>query len=305
MIQKAGSLRALLQKEKGVLAPCMFDAASARVVELAGFPAMCLSSAELSMGMNGVPDLGTLNLSELEWVVSRIAANNSVPLIVDIEAGFGGPMNVYRTCKTQANAGAKALLMEDEREPGFARGVVESNMIPREEYLVNVKTAKAALEGMDCMLIARTNTDISVGLDEAVARCLGSIEAGADMTLVNRLSTMEQARAVAARVPGWKMFPDLNQAAGQEDINPHELFALGYNIVTMHFMMKAAMVGMLDYALRVAKEQNNLCTRDDVRYGVSGQSGQPFFAVQEWLDFEGEFTGVKRRFWGDKLNLNK
>ena len=87
--KKAKSFRELLAEEKGVIAPCVFDSASAHVAELAGFKAICLSGAELSMAMDGLPDLGILSLPELEWIVSRITENCSLPLIVDAEDGFG------------------------------------------------------------------------------------------------------------------------------------------------------------------------------------------------------------------------
>ena len=58
------------------------------------------------------------------------------------------------------------------------------------------------------------------------------------------------------------------------------------------------------HALRVAKDGNNLYPRDHKPYNVSGQSAQPFYPVQEWLDMEGDLTGVYRTFWGDKMNLD-
>jgi 2-methylisocitrate lyase-like PEP mutase family enzyme len=305
MDRKRISFPELLKTEKGVIAPCVFDCSSARVAELAGFKAICLSGAELSMSMDGLPDLGILNLSELEWIVSRITDNCPLPMIVDAEDGFGSPINVYRTCERLAKAGAKAILLEDEVEPGFAKGVVSKNILPRLEYFAKVKAAKSALEGSDCIFIARTNVSLDNGTEEAVARCLGSLECGADMTLVTALKTMEQAIEVSKAVPGYKMFPDLNQSVKQPTLKVADLYPLGFNLVTMHFLFKGAMVGMLDYALRTAKEQNNLYPRDDVRYGVSGQSGQPFYPVQEWLDIEADFTGVSRTFWGDKLNLDE
>lgn len=298
----------LLAEERGILAPCVFDAASARVAYMAGFKAICLSGAELSMAMNGLPDLGILNLAEHEWAVSRITETCPLPLIVDAEDGFGGPQNVYRTCKRLAAAGAAAILLEDEAEPGFARGVVESNIIPKEAYNAKVRAAKAALEGTDCIFVARTNVliDTEKGFADAIDRCHGALEAGADMLLINQLKTMEQVERFSKEFPGvWKMFPDLNQSPDQPDIHPADLYDLGINIATMHFMMKGAMVGMLDYALRVAGDQNNLCTRDDAPYQVSGQSAQPFYPVQEWLDFEETFSGIHNTFWGNKADLTR
>lgn len=302
------SFKQLISEEKGFLAPCVFDSASAHVAELAGFKAICLSGAELSMAMDGLPDLGILSLPELEWIVSRITETCSLPIIVDAEDGFGSVQNVYRTCRRLVKAGAMAILMEDEAEPGFAKGVVEKNIIPKEEYWTKVRTAKAALEGSECIFIARTNVmiDTEEGFQDAVARSKGSLEAGADMILFNQLKTMEQAKRVSEIFKGVPlMFPDLNQTVKQPEIRPDDLYALGFNIVTMHFMMKGAMAGMLHYAMRVAKDGNNLYPRDDRPFQVSGQSAQSFYPVQDWLDFEGELTGVHRTFWGDKLDLSR
>ncbi len=308
ILQKRKSFAELLSQEKSVLAPCVFDAASAHAAELAGFKAICLSGTELSLAVNGLPDLGLLNLAETEWVVSRITETCSLPLIVDVEDGFGGPQNVFRTCRRLAAAGTAAILLEDEDEPGFAKGVVTKNITPKEEYVIKIRAAKKALEGTDCIFVARTNVliDTEEGFADAIDRCHAYLDAGADMLLINQLKTIEQAKRFAAEFPNvWRMFPDLNQSVGQEDVHPAELADLGFNIVTMHFMMKAAMVGMLNYALRVAKDQNNLYTRDQTPYNISGQSGQPFFPVQEWLDLEESFSGVHNEFWGDKLDLNQ
>lgn len=308
ILQKRKSFAELLSQEKSVLAPCVFDAASAHAAELAGFKAICLSGTELSLAVNGLPDLGLLNLAETEWVVSRITETCSLPLIVDVEDGFGGPQNVFRTCRRLAAAGTAAILLEDEDEPGFAKGVVTKNITPKEEYVIKIRAAKKALEGTDCIFVARTNVliDTEEGFADAIDRCHAYLDAGADMLLINQLKTIEQAKRFAAEFPNvWRMFPDLNQSVGQEDVHPAELADLGFNIVTMHFMMKAAMVGMLNYALRVAKDQNNLYTRDQTPYSISGQSGQPFFPVQEWLDLEESFSGVHNEFWGDKLDLNQ
>ena len=305
---KRVSFKELFEKEKGCITPCVFDSASARVAYMAGFKALCLSGAELSMAMDGLPDLGILSLPELEWIVSRITENCPLPLVVDAEDGFGGPQNVYRTCKRLAAAGAAGILMEDEAEPGFAKGVVEKNIIPVEAYVAKVKAAKAALEGTDCIFIARTNVLINTeeGFADAIRRMHAAKEAGADMLLINQLKTMEQAERFSREFPDdYKMFPDLNQSVKQPTMNAADLYPLGFNLVTMHFMMKASMVGMLNYALKVAEDQNNLYPRDDVPYNVSGQSAQPFYPVQEWLDLEETFSGVHNTFWGDKLDLEK
>src|ERR1700749_23197 len=108
------SLQQLLREStQCVVAPCVYDGASARAVEMVGFPAMMLSGGEVSIAMNGVIDYGFMNLTDLEWITSRISQTSPLPLAADIEDGFGGPLAVYRAAKRMAACGASALQLED------------------------------------------------------------------------------------------------------------------------------------------------------------------------------------------------
>ena len=114
MARNSKSLRKLLREaDQCVVAPCVYDCASARAVEMVGFPAMMLSGGEVSIAMNGVIDYGFTNLTDLEWITSRISQTSGIPLAADIEDGFGGPLAVYRSARRMVMAGAKALQLED------------------------------------------------------------------------------------------------------------------------------------------------------------------------------------------------
>src|SRR5581483_6108428 len=154
------SLRQLLQESKAcVVAPCVYDCASARAVEMVGFPAMMLSGGEVSIAMNGVLDYGFTNLTDIEWITSRISQTSPLP-----------------------RAGASALQLEDSGDMEES-----TRLLPRERYYEKVKAALAALEGTECMLIARTNADPRTQLDEGIERCRVAVELGAQMTTVVKL----------------------------------------------------------------------------------------------------------------------
>src|SRR5580692_12215259 len=122
------SLRQILQQATAcVVAPCVYDCASARAVEMVGFPAMMLSGGEVSIAMNGVVDYGFMNLTDSEWITSRISQTSPLPLAADIEDGYGGPLAVYRACKRMAKAGASALQLEDSSDMEEA-----TSLLPRE-----------------------------------------------------------------------------------------------------------------------------------------------------------------------------
>ena len=285
--------------------PCVFDCSSARAAELSGFKAMMLSGAELSMSMNGLPDIGLLTLEDICWAVTRITHTSPLPLAVDIQDGFGGPLQTFNTCKRIAKCGATGVLLEDEANPGFAREVVMDNLLPLEAYLQKIEAAKEALKGTDCMIMARTNVPINTkeGLREGIRRAQAFMEAGADISLVIRLNNLEDAKIVAKEVPGWKMFPDINQNYKMPKLTANDIFPLGYQLITMHYLMKASMAGMLESGKHNWQDQSNIYSNDLHPMGVYGQSGMPFFQPQEWLNYEAKFTKEPpAKFWAGPLN---
>ena len=91
------TLKQVLSEQKGCfLVPCVYDCASQHAVEMCGFPVSLLSGGEVSISLNGVIDYGFTNLTDLEGVVSRVSSTSAIPLIADIEDGFGGPLHPRR-----------------------------------------------------------------------------------------------------------------------------------------------------------------------------------------------------------------
>jgi methylisocitrate lyase len=255
-----------------VLAPCVWDCYSAKAAELSGFHAILLSGASLGFSMCGVPDLGLHNQEELIWATDRIADYSPLPLIIDADDGFGDIVNAYRTSARLARAGAAAILLEDTpNERGSARfgramdaatraGRVDGNVahpvVPRELWLGKVKAALDACSGSDCVVIARTESKLGLGLDDAIERCVSAAGLGAEMTYVHGLRTLNECKKVAAALPGWKMFGDLATVEGVPFVSLADIAALGFNLVTMHFFEKGSLYGMLDYGRRVARDRN-------------------------------------------------
>lgn len=280
----------LTETDRCIVAPCVYDCASARAVEMVGFKAMMLSGGELSLAMNGVVDYGFSNLTDIEWMVSRISQTSPLPLAVDIEDGFGGPLAVYRTCKRLAKAGAHALQLEDSSDMEDT-----TKLLPREKYYAKVKAAVDALKGTNCILIARTNADPTNELDEGCERCKKAIDLGADMTTVVKLNNLEDAKYVAKKVPGWKMYPDVKGKDGVPEVTVDEIYPLGFNFMTMHYLLKAAMDGMLEHGKRNFAQQGCLYTYDKKdATGIYGDSATPLFDPQSYMELEGKFTGENK-----------
>jgi len=291
-VAKKSLLQLLNETDKCIVAPCVYDCASARAVELVGFEAMMLSGGEVSIAMNGVIDYGFTNLTDIEWITSRISQTTSIPLAADIEDGFGGPLAVYRSARRMAMAGAKALQLEDA-------GDMENStqLLPREKYYEKLRAALAALEGTDCFLIARTNADPATEMDEGCERMAAAVAMGAKMSTVVKISTLEHAQYVSAKVPGWKMFPDVRDIDGKPGVTVEQIQPLGFNFLTMHYTLKAAMDGMLEHGLRNVAQQgcHYTCQKVDAT-GVMGMSATPLFDPHAYMELESRFGGERKEF---------
>jgi 2-methylisocitrate lyase-like PEP mutase family enzyme len=213
-------------------------------------------------------------------------------LAVDIENGFGGPLAVFRTCRRLVQAGAQALQLEDSSDMANS-----TDLLPRDQYYAKVKAAVDALKGTDCILIARTNADPKTQLDEGCERAKKALELGADMTTVVKLNNLEDAKYVASQVPGWKMYPDVKGKEGIPEVSVEEIYPLGFNFMTMHFLLKAAMDGMLEHGKNNFSQQSNLytCDKKDAT-GVYGDSATPLFDPQSYMELEEKFTGESKDY---------
>lgn len=277
---------------KVVVAPCVYDCASARAVELVGFQAAMLSGGELSLAMNGVVDYGFTSLTDTEWMVSRLATTSPLAIAADIDDGYGGPLAVYRGVKRLVRAGAQAVQLEDSADMESS-----TSLLPREKYYEKVRAALAALEGTDAILIARTNADPATELDEGCERMRAAHELGAQMTTVVRINNLRDATYVAERVPGWKMYPDVIGHDGVPEVTVEQIGPLGFNFMTMHYTLKAAMDGMIEHGLRNFAQQGSLytCDKKDATT-IDGALATPLFDPQAYMELESRFTQRSKEF---------
>lgn len=293
------TLRQILsESKKCFLVPCVYDCASARAVEMCGFPVMLLSGGEVSISRNGVIDYGFTNLTDLEEVVSRVSETTSIPLIADIEDGFGGPLAVYRSAKRLASAGAAAIQLEDAGDMEDS-----TKIISREKYMAKVRAAVDALKGTNCMLIARTNAepDDPEEMKEGCARLQQALDEGADIAMMVKVGNMQQASEMAKYVTGPKIWADVRAVKKDGHWVPaatmDEMDKLGFVMCSSHYTMKAAMEGMLEHGLKNFADQSVAYTFETApATGVESFSASALFDPQDYMTLEGEFTQQPKEY---------
>src|SRR5580704_5282222 len=193
------TLRALLEREKGVLLPGAPNALAARIIADLGFKAVYLTGAGLTNMHLGLPDLGFMDLSQVAEHTMAIRGVVDLPLIVDADTGFGNAINVTHAVRTLEQAGASAIQLEDQHAPKRCGHFSGKELIPAAEMVNKVRAAvDSRREGL--LIIARTDACAVEGFEAAIDRARRYIEAGADVTFVEAPESLDDLRALPRRL---------------------------------------------------------------------------------------------------------
>lgn len=192
-------LRDLVTAPGIVVAPGIYDGLSALLVEQAGFKAAYLSGASLCYTRYALPDIGLVSMNEVADTLGAIRERATLPIIVDIDTGFGNALNVQRTVREFERRGASALQMEDQVTPKRCGHLRDKALIPATEMVQKIKAALDARHSDDMLIIARTDAIAVEGFDTALDRAETYVAAGADLLFVEALETETQMTAVTKR----------------------------------------------------------------------------------------------------------
>lgn len=200
MIHSPGLLfREAIRKEKPLQVVGAINANHALLAQQAGFQAVYLSGGGVAAGSLGIPDLGITNLQDVLIDVERITNVCELPLLVDIDTGFGpSAFNVARTIKSLVKAGAAAVHMEDQvgaKRCGHRPG---KELVSIAEMVDRIKSAVDARTDENFMIGARTDAIASEGVERAVARALAYTEAGADFIFAEAVMHLSDYKVFAA-----------------------------------------------------------------------------------------------------------
>ena len=192
-------LRKLINQRGGLLVPGAGNALAARVIEDAGFEAVYLSGAGLTNQFYGIPDLGFIGLNDVAAHTAAIRDVIRLPLIVDIDVGFGNAVNVHHTIKVLERAGANAVQIEDQAMPKRCGHFAGKTIISKEEMCGKIKAAVDARTHDDFLIIARTDARSVYGFEDALERAQSYAQAGADMTFIEAPESVEEMKLIAAQ----------------------------------------------------------------------------------------------------------
>jgi len=281
------TLKTLVDARRGALVPGAFNALSARVIEDLGFEAIYVTGAGVTNMNLGLPDQGFMGLAEIAEATSRIRDAVRLPLIVDMDTGFGNALNTYHSVRILERAGADCVQLEDQVAPKRCGHFSGKEVISTEEAVSKIKAAVDARTDPDFLIMARTDAAATHGFEAAVERAQRFAEAGADILFVEAVTKAEEIRALPRRLGPPQL---MNMVIGGKTpiFGAEELGQLGYGIVLYaNAALQGALAGM-QRALTVLRDTRRI--DEDPTLVAPFAERQRLVGKPEWDALEKKYT---------------
>jgi len=256
-------LRALFATGRIAVAPGAYDGLSARLVELAGFPAIYASGGAIARSA-GVPDLGLISVSAIVDRLASMVDVVEVPIVADADTGYGNALNAQAAARAFERAGVAAFHLEDQTFPKKCGHYDDKGLVPVVEMVQKLKAVRDALHDPDFVVIARTDAIAVEGFAAAINRASAYREAGADMIFVEAPTSEAEIASIAKSVSGWKLINMFD--GGKTPLLPaSRLEALGYHLVIIPSdTQRAAIKAMQRVLAAIARDGSSAAMQDDM-----------------------------------------
>ena len=221
-------LKHLVSRSSYVLAPGAYDTLTARLVQLAGFEAVYLTGGGYSRA-SGFPDVGLLTMSEiLPWITRTVDAVD-IPVIADMDTGYGNAVNVVRSVREYERSGVAAFHLEDQISPKKCGHYEGKQLVTRNEMVGKIKAAVDTRRDGDMMIIARTDARAVEGLQAALDRMNAYLEAGADIGFVEAPQNVEELAAIPKAIAK-PALANVFEGGKTPPLSANQLEAMGYRL---------------------------------------------------------------------------
>jgi len=244
-ISPGARFRAAVREEKPLQVVGAINAYAARLAERSGFKALYVSGGGVAAGSLGVPDLGITTMEDVLTDVRRITDITDLPVLVDIDTGWGGAFNIARTIRSMIKHGAAAVHIEDQVQAKRCGHRPGKAIVSKEEMVDRIKAAVDAKTDSDFVIMARTDALAVEGLDAAIDRARACVEAGADMIFPEAITDLSQYKkfAQAVKVPILANITEFGSTPlySVEELRSADVSLILYPLSAFRAMSKAAL----------------------------------------------------------------
>ena len=287
-MRRSTTLRKMLEGPEIIVLPGAYDALSARLAEQAGFDAVFTTGFGFAAATLGAPDYGLMTMSEIMDRTRHISRAVSIPLVADMDTGYGNELNVIRTIEECVEAGVAGVILEDQQWPKKCGHFEGKRVIPAEDHASKLKAAVHARGGDDLVIIARTDARAPLGFDEAVRRGNLYRDAGADVVFVEAPQSVEELSGIAANVPNAPLFANMIEGGKTPLLSSAELQALGFKMVVYPLSALFSAARAIGNIYRALKEEKTTKSLQDTL--VSFHDFEEIVGVPHYKEVERKFA---------------
>ena len=276
--------RQALMLEKPLQIVGVINAYSALLARDAGFRAIYLSGGGVAAGSLGVPDLGITTLEDVLVDVRRITDASELPLLVDVDTGFGSAFNIARTVKSLIKYDAAAMHMEDQVQAKRCGHRPGKALVSTQEMCDRIKAAVDARTDDDFVIMARTDALASEGLDASLERAQAYVEAGADMIFAEAITELRQYKSFVDNL-SVPVLANMTEFGKTPLFTKQELASVGVALILYPLSAFRAMSAAALHVFHTIREQGSqqqvvaqMQTRDDLYKTLN------YYTYEEKLD---------------------
>lgn len=213
-----------------IILPGVYDALTAKIAEDVGFETAFQTGYGTSASLLGMPDFGFLNAGETLENAKRIINSVNIPILVDIDTGYGNPLNVWKIVKDLERIGAKGIFLEDQVWPKRCGHMAGKTVIPKEEYILKLNAAMDAREDNEFIIVARTDSLAQFGIEEAIERGKEYKRIGADVIFIEAPKSIDQMELIAKEIKA-PLLANMIEEGITPNLTADQLRKMGFKMV--------------------------------------------------------------------------
>ena len=225
------SIRERLEKGNDIIIlPGVYDALTAKIAEDVGFETAFQTGYGTSASLLGLPDFGFLNAGETLENAKRIINSVNIPILVDIDTGYGNPLNVWKIVKDLVRIGAKGIFLEDQVWPKRCGHMAGKTVIPKEDYILKLQAAIDARENNEFIIVARTDSLAQFGVEEAIERGKEYKRIGADVIFIEAPKTIDEMELISKEIKA-PLLANMIEEGITPNLTADQLRKMGFRMV--------------------------------------------------------------------------
>lgn len=240
-VARRAQLRQLLGRKEPLLLPGVFDALTGVMAERTGFECCYLTGAGIANTQLAVPDVGIVSFDAIATQALRLTAATRLPVVVDIDTGFGGPTSVMHTVRTLEAIGVSAVQLEDQEMPKRCGHFDRKRVIPVSEMQAKVDAAVSARSDDNFVVIARTDALAVERFESALERGKAYRDAGADVVFIEAPVDISQMERIPREIPDVPLLVNVIPGGRTPELSASELGEMGYKVVLHANLLMRAM----------------------------------------------------------------